>query len=131
MEHLEGGARQARLARGMALRGRAHRARVARGLAAAHEAGIVHRDLKPANVMLGRERQVKVLDFGIAKLVYEGRRRADRRRRPATIVGTPTYMSPEQIEGRPVDARSDVFAFGATLYEMPRLDGRSRSSPRS
>ncbi len=99
---------------------------VARGLAAAHEKGIVHRDLKPENVMLTADGQVKVLDFGVAKLLST---ESDPLAAPSDatipvtaegrIVGTPPYMSPEQAEGRAdVDARSDVFSFGAMFYEM-------------
>ena len=98
-------------------------------LAAAHAAGIVHRDLKPGNVMLGDNGQVKVLDFGLAKLVQ--RKRSDQAEaqtqtessgfvetETGLILGTASYMSPEQAEGKPVDHRSDIFSFGAILYEM-------------
>lgn len=100
---------------------------IAGSLAAAHEAGIVHRDLKPANVMVTEKGLVKVLDFGLAKLVERGGEAEatvtlDRLTREGTIVGTVAYMSPEQAEGRRVDARSDIFSFGAVLYEM--LTGR-------
>ena len=110
---------------------------IAEALAAAHAAGIVHRDVKPANVMLSDAGRVKVLDFGLAKLVDRDSpalRRADRRpvvtRRPGrvpargegAVLGTAAYMSPEQAEGKPVDARSDVFSLGSVLYEM--LAGR-------
>jgi eukaryotic-like serine/threonine-protein kinase len=98
---------------------------VARGLAKAHEKGIVHRDLKPDNVMVTPE-GAKLLDFGLAKS-QEGATSVRALQSQATdlritaegaTVGTPAYMSPEQLEGDPVDARSDVFAFGITLFEM-------------
>ena len=103
-------------------------AQITDALAKAHAAGIVHRDLKPSNVMITGDQNVKVLDFGLAKLVEAVAEEADAtetvhlgdrpRTEEGTIVGTTPYMSPEQAEGKPIDGRSDVFSFGAVLYEM-------------
>ncbi|MDH4270659.1 MAG: protein kinase [Candidatus Aminicenantes bacterium] len=106
-----------------------HAVQIADGLAKAHAAGIVHRDLKPTNIMVSGEGRVKILDFGLAKLTEDVQ--ADglgptmtmgRPGKPLTeegfIMGTAAYMSPEQAEGKKVDARSDVFSFGSVLYEM-------------
>jgi serine/threonine protein kinase/Tol biopolymer transport system component len=94
---------------------------VASALAAAHEAGIVHRDIKPDNVMIRPDGYVKVLDFGLAKLteaVGPNDDASDVRTMSGVVVGTTQYMAPEQATGGKVDARSDIFSFGAMLYEM-------------
>jgi len=99
-------------------------AQIARGLAAAHERGIVHRDLKPENLFLTRDGRVKILDFGLAKLVSPEPSASDVTRtvalatEPGKLLGTVGYMSPEQVRARPADHRSDIFTFGAILYEM-------------
>lgn len=98
---------------------------IADALARAHSAGIIHRDLKPGNIMVNEHGLVKVLDFGLAKLTEAPLSVEDdstRTMQPTTaegkIVGTIAYMSPEQAEGKRVDARSDIFSFGSVLYEM-------------
>ena len=99
---------------------------VAHGLAAAHEKGIIHRDLKPDNLFITKDDRVKILDFGIAKLIEpvgEGVAQTDIATRKVqtdagTVMGTVGYMSPEQVRRRHVDHRSDIFSFGAVLYEM-------------
>ena len=99
---------------------------VAHGLAAAHEKGIVHRDIKPENLWITKDGRVKILDFGLARLTAtEPAAKPDTEAptvgaptREGTILGTPAYMSPEQAEGKRADARTDLFSFGAVLYEM-------------
>jgi eukaryotic-like serine/threonine-protein kinase len=98
---------------------------IAEGLAAAHAAGIVHRDLKPQNVMVSKHGFVKILDFGLAKLVTPEDQEVSALKtaagdptRPGMVMGTVGYMSPEQAAGRPVDFRSDQFSFGSIVYEL-------------
>src|SRR5574340_122153 len=94
---------------------------MADALAKAHAAGIVHRDVKPSNIMVTDDGVIKVLDFGLAKLTEEvgpDDETATVRTAEGTIVGTAAYMSPEQAEGKPLDARTDIFSFGTVLYEM-------------
>ena len=99
---------------------------IASALAAAHETGIVHRDIKPENIMLRKDRLVKVLDFGLAKLVKqegteldsEGVTQALLKTKPGVVMGTTIYMSPEQARGREVDERTDIWSLGVVLYQM-------------
>jgi serine/threonine protein kinase len=98
---------------------------ITHGLAAAHEKGIIHRDLKPDNIFITNDGRVKILDFGLAKLTQlDGNQiQTDVPTRrvntdPGVVMGTVGYMAPEQLKGRPVDQRSDIFSFGAILYEM-------------
>src|SRR6185369_267513 len=99
---------------------------IARGLAAAHAKGIVHRDLKPDNLFITKDEHVKILDFGLAKLVQPSAEEAAQtdvatrkvHTDPGTVMGTAGYMAPEQVRGRAVDHRADIFSFGAVLYEM-------------
>jgi len=121
MEHLSGETLAARLVKGRLPLDQAlsMATEIADALSAAHRQGIIHRDLKPANIMVTPEGQVKVLDYGLAKhlataaaspevtLTAEG-----------AVVGTVSYMSPEQVEAKPLDPRSDIFSFGAVLYEL-------------
>jgi len=99
---------------------------IAEALQEAHERGILHRDLKPSNIMLTQQGHVKVMDFGLAKRVGDLPQAGDATRdltspqltAPGTILGTPDYMSPEQLKGLPLDVRSDLFSFGVVLAEM-------------
>jgi TolB-like protein len=103
-----------------------HGVQIARGLAAAHDRGIVHRDLKPENLFVTRDGQVKILDFGLAKLAPPAAgglaSEAPTRTSPGIVLGTAGYMAPEQVRGEEVGPAADVFALGAVLYEM--LSGR-------
>jgi serine/threonine-protein kinase len=87
---------------------------ICRGLQAAHEQGIIHRDIKPQNVLIDHKGEVKLMDFGIARMAEakEGMTQA------GLIVGTPHYMSPEQVQGKQLDPRSDVYSMGVLIYEM-------------
>ena len=130
MELLEGETLRARLEHGaLPARKAAELAvQIAEGLGAAHEKGIVHRDLKPENLWVTKEGRLKILDFGLAKRsgppVVPGSNTLsiERHTDPGTVMGTVGYMSPEQVRGEAVDHRSDIFSFGAVLYEM--LTGR-------
>jgi sugar lactone lactonase YvrE len=125
MELLDGETLRDRLRHGGALPGRKAveiAVQIARGLAAAHDAQIVHRDLKPENIFILRDGQVKILDFGLARLTAassaSGATQTIAATDPGIAMGTVGYMAPEQIRGSAVDGRADLFAFGAVLYEM-------------
>lgn len=86
---------------------------LAEGLGEAHRLGVVHRDLKPANIMIDRDGSAKIMDFGIARSLGGGRITGE-----GAVIGTPEYMSPEQVEGKPADERADIYALGVILFEM-------------
>jgi serine/threonine protein kinase len=115
MELLEGKDLRARLQEGVLPAAEAVdiAKQVAEGLGYAHERGIVHRDVKPGNIMLLGRGRAKVMDFGLARM-----RMADHKTSTGMVLGTPKYMSPEQVAGSPVDNRSDIFSLGIVLYEM-------------
>jgi Tol biopolymer transport system component len=127
-ELLEGETLRSRLATGALSARKAldYAIQIARGLAAAHEKGIVHRDLKPENLFVTNDGRVKILDFGLAKLKQAESGGPEETNlptgtlgtEPGVVLGTMGYMSPEQVRGKPADYRSDIFAFGAILYEM-------------
>ncbi|HEU5248429.1 MAG TPA: protein kinase [Thermoanaerobaculia bacterium] len=128
-ELLEGETLRSRLGGGPLAPRRAteYAVQIAHGLSAAHEKGIVHRDLKPENLFVTKDGRVKILDFGLAKLTQPDgggpqtnfpTAAASAETEPGVVLGTLGYMSPEQVRGRPADARSDIFSFGAILYEM-------------
>jgi len=126
-ELLEGGTLGQQLMRGPLPVRKAieHGVQIARGLAAAHEKGILHRDLKQENIFVTKDGRLKILDFGLAKLTQAKNATADdatvtlqQRTDPGHVLGTVGYMSPEQVRGETIDHRTDIFAFGAILYEM-------------
>jgi eukaryotic-like serine/threonine-protein kinase len=92
---------------------------IAGGLAAAHAKGVLHRDLKPENIFITADGRVKILDFGLAKLTQaDSDERTLAKTQPGVVAGSPAYMSPEQVRGEAIDARSDIFSLGTILYEM-------------
>jgi Tol biopolymer transport system component len=125
MELLEGESLRARLEAGALPQRKAvdYAVQILHGLSAAHEKGIVHRDLKPENLFVTADGRVKILDFGLAKVVAIGPIETEAPTTPAgtepgTVMGTVGYMSPEQVRGKPADSRSDIFSFGVVFYEM-------------
>jgi len=127
MELLEGESLRRRLGAGTVPVRKAieYALQIAQGLAVAHEKGVVHRDLKPDNLFVTKGGRIKILDFGLARQVRAASEEDDtdsptvsRHTDPGTVMGTVGYMSPEQVRGKPVDHRSDVFSFGAVFYEM-------------
>jgi Tol biopolymer transport system component len=141
MELLDGATLRTRIEEGIPQRKAIEYAiQIAHGLAAAHEKGIVHRDLKPENIFIGRDGRVKILDFGLAKLNPANDAQVDaatvaRNTSPGTVMGTAGYMSPEQVRGESLDHRTDIFSFGAILFEMlsgkRAFDGKSSADTMS
>lgn len=125
-ELLEGESLRAVLERGVLLQRKTieYGVQIAHGLAAAHDKGIVHRDLKPENVFITKDGRIKILDFGLAKLAQAVGSSPDEvtltrdHTAAGVVLGTASYMAPEQVRGEPSDPRTDIFAFGAVLYEM-------------
>jgi serine/threonine protein kinase/tetratricopeptide (TPR) repeat protein len=130
MELLEGETLREVISKGCLTTGKAvaHARVIADGLAAAHDKGIIHRDIKPENIFLTVDGRIKILDFGLAKLRLPDQdfspetQTATLNTAPGSLIGTVAYMAPEQVQGQPVDHRSDIFALGVVLYEM--LTGR-------
>jgi eukaryotic-like serine/threonine-protein kinase len=124
-ELLEGHTLRAEMENGALLQRKAvdHAAQIAQGLAAAHAKNITHRDLKPDNIFVSKDGRIKILDFGLAKLAVNPRDEAEAtltgaQTEAGIVMGTAGYMAPEQVRGTAVDSRTDIFAFGAVLYEM-------------
>jgi len=137
-ELLEGESLRSRLAGGALPARKAvdYARQTAAGLAAAHDKGIFHRDVKPDNLFITADGRVKILDFGVAKLTTSGDDRLGQTGLPTetaegTVVGTAGYMSPEQVRGEAVDARSDIFSVGAVLHEMLTGQNAARDADRS
>jgi Tol biopolymer transport system component/predicted Ser/Thr protein kinase len=134
MEHIHGETLAARLARAAMQAGEAVDVaiQIAEGLEAAHARGVLHRDLKPANIMITPGGEVKIMDFGLAKLaeiVPRPEGETAPMTAPGQVMGTPEYLAPEQIQGEPPDRRTDIRAFGVTLYEMLAGTRPFRSTP--